>query len=138
MHATYIFNRRLLAACAVTRRDHVEGLIMDRNEVPTFESIFVDGRVAVGSTGSMLTAVYDESLISENNPVSTTTGKMPFEHAALRITAELLTKLAGRSGPPTVRIVLHPGSVDWVFGDRTIVVNDIISHPEDYDFDDER
>ena len=135
--STYQFDRKLLAACALTRRLTVVGLVMDIQEVPTFESIFVDGRVAVGSTASMLTATYDGSLIAENNPVAPVTGKMPFEHAALRVTPELLTRLTTRAGPATVSIILHPGSVHWIFGNTVIVVKDVISHPEDYDYADD-
>ena len=133
---TYTFDRKLLAACALTRRPATEGLIMRMEEVPTFESIFVDGRVAVGATGSMATVIHDGELHAEGNPISPLPGKMPFGHAALYIPDLLLSRLTSKVGPATIKIILNPDSVDWYFGDSHISVNITIDHPEDYDEDD--
>ncbi len=106
-------------------------------EVPTFESIFINGRIAIGSTGNMMTAAFDSSTNAGSNPTAPTTGKMPFEHAALKIPRTLLSDLQKKEGPESVRIILNPSSVEWFLDDTPMVVKDIINHPVDYDFDDE-
>ena len=106
-------------------------------EVPTFESIFINGRIAIGSTGSMMTAAFDSSTNAGSNPAAPTTGKMPFEHAALKIPRALLSDLQKKEGPESVRIILNPSSVEWFLNDTPIVVKDLIQHPVDHDFDDE-
>ena len=133
--ATFVFNRKLIAACAVTRHEAREGTIVYSSEVPTFESVFIDGQIAVGSTGSIMTAVFDESEIADENPTTSTLGEMPFDHACLLISQDILSKLISEIGPETVGIEVYADSVVWHFGDRMIEAENTMVHSDEYNAD---
>lgn len=104
-------------------------------DTPTFESIFVDGRVGVGATESLMTMVFDRSRAAERNPPTGSdwdVGKMPFNHAALRVTPNLLSKLTNRWGPESVEISLKPYEIVWKFdNDDTVTITDLIDEMND-------
>lgn len=121
MNATYHFNRRLLGACASTRFVAPEGYISSSIVTPVFATVFLDGRVAVGATPHMMTAVYDDSLAADNNPtISDEHHRMPHDHIALHISSDILSALVSLSGPERVRIVLLPDAAEWHIGDKKI------------------
>ena len=132
---TYHFNRKLLAACALTRRAIVEKMIRLSTEQPTFESIFIEGQSIVGATESILTMAFDNSEVAKPNPPTNPRhnfGKMPFDHAALIIPSELLDKLTDSDGPENVKIEIREDEVLWTFGEGNVVsVTDTIDCSED-------
>lgn len=134
--ATFVFNRKLLASCAITRREAPEGTVAYASEVPTFESVFIDGRTAVGSTGSIMTAVFDESLMADENPTTSMVGRMPFGHACLLISQEILHALIADEGPEYVQIEVYEyDSVVWIFGERKIEAQNTMIRGKECDED---
>ena len=135
MSAAYTFNRKLLAACALTRRIQVEKMIRMSTELPTFEAIFVEGQLIVGATESVMTMAFDGSEAAKSNPPTNPRynfGKMPFDHAALIVTPELLNKLTSSDGPEEVKITILEDQIDWTFNEgETVTITDIIDYSED-------
>lgn len=135
---TFVFDRKLFAACVLTRHkdNYPEGTVLSSSAVQTLESVFLDGRIAVGSTPNIMTAVFDTSEAAGNNPTSPKVGKMPCEHAALHVSERLLVELTKDCGPSFVKIGIRPGSVDWFLGERHIEERKVINHFDNHDLDD--